>query len=264
KDGYHEIETLFQEIDLADEILLKQSNKGTSLRVYGAPEIETEDNIVFKALKWLEKLIGRTFDVQIELHKNVPVAAGLGGGSGNAAAIIIGIKALFDLDWLDLDAIVPLTSTIGADVPFFFQGGTAIGEGLGEKLTPVFIDQPGQILLVNPGFPVSTAKIFAQVSKTLTGEMRPGILQGLYGEGSDLRSFLYNELQSIAEREHPSIHKVMDALRNLGVENPLMSGSGPTVFGFIDKKIEDSEFSDFPKSWRVILTKPVKHGVTIN
>ena len=263
-DGYHQIETLFQEIDLADEILLKQTGRGTSLRVYGAPEIETEDNIVFKALRWLEKLSGRKFDVEIELHKNVPIGAGLGGGSSNAAAIILGIRELYDLDWLDVDAIGPLTSTIGADVPFFFRGGTAIGEGLGEKLTPVFIEQPDQILLVNPGFPVSTARIFAQFSKTLTGEMRPGILQGLYGERRDVRSFLYNELQTIAEREHPSILSVMDALRNLGVENPLMSGSGPTVFGFIDRKIQDAQFSDFPKSWRVILTKPVKHGVTIN
>ncbi len=263
-DGYHEIETLFQEIDLADEIVITRKDAVTSLRVIGAPELETDDNIIFKALKWLETLSGRRFDVEIELRKKIPVAAGLGGGSSNAAATILGIRSLFDLDWLDLDAIIPLTAAIGADVPFFFNGGAAIGEGVGEKLTSVFIEQPDDILLVNPGFPVSTARIFGEVSKTLTGEMRAGILQRLYGESHDARSFLYNDLQTIAERLHPSISSVMDALRGVGIENPLMSGSGPTVFGFFDRKTRCSQFSNFPKTWKVILTRPSKMGVSID
>ncbi len=263
-DGYHEIETLFQEIDIADEIVMKQTDRGTSIRVIGVPELQTSDNIVYKALNWLETLSGRRFDVEIELRKKIPVAAGLGGGSSNAAATILGIKSLFDLDWLDLDAIIPLTAAIGADVPFFFHGGAAIGEGIGEKLTSIFIEQSDRILLVNPGFPVSTARIFREMSKTLTGEMRPGILQRLYKESRDPRSFLYNDLQTVAERLHPAISSVVDALRGVGIENPLMSGSGPTVFGFVGRETCDSQFSVFPKSWRVMLTRPEKKGVTID
>jgi len=263
-DGYHDIETLFQEIDLADEIILRQTRGGKSLKVHGAPEIQTDENIVFRALKWLESLSCQRFDVEIELRKNIPIAAGLGGGSSNAAAVILGVKKLFDLDWLDLNSIMPLTAAIGADVPFFFHGGAAMGEGVGEKLKRVFIEAPDKIILVNPGFPVSTAGIFREISKTLTEERRPGILQGLYGESRDARSFLHNDLQKVAECLHPMISETLDALRRVGIEKPLMSGSGPTVFGFLDEEIPESQFMTFPKSWKVIVTRPVKKGITID
>jgi 4-diphosphocytidyl-2-C-methyl-D-erythritol kinase len=263
-DGYHEIETVFQEIDLADEIILRQSGGGKSLKVEGAPEIETDSNLVFKALKWLEGLSCQSFDVDIELRKNIPLAAGLGGGSSNAAALILGMKRLFDLEWLDIEAIMPVAATVGADVPFFFFGGSAIGEGIGERLTRIFLDQPPKILLVNPGFPVSTAGIFKEISKTLTGAMRPGILHGLYGEGRDARNFLHNDLQTVAERLHPGISDVLEAIRGVGIDKPVMSGSGPTVFGFIENDIEESRLGRFPKPWKVIIARPEKKGITID
>jgi len=178
--------------------------------------------------------------------------------------VILGVKKLFDLDWLDLNSIMPLTAAIGADVPFFFHGGAAMGEGVGEKLKRVFIEAPDKIILVNPGFPVSTAGIFREISKTLTEERRPGILQGLYGESRDARSFLHNDLQKVAERLHPMISETLDALRRVGIEKPLMSGSGPTVFGFLDEEIPEPQFMTFPKSWKVIVTRPVKKGITID
>jgi 4-diphosphocytidyl-2-C-methyl-D-erythritol kinase len=264
-DGYHEIETLFQEIDLADSIILKRCDGPKSIEVFGAPGLETSDNIVFKSLRWLENLCGQCFNIHIELHKAVPVAAGLGGGSSNAAAIILGVKELYDLDWLDIEAIRSMAAAIGADVPFFLHGGTAIGEGVGEKLTPIFLDYvPEEIVLVNPGFPVSTAKIFEELSKTLTGHMRPGILQGLYGESRDARTFLHNDLQPVAERLHPRISEALEAMRMVGIESPLMSGSGPTVFGFLDKYASESQRMSFPEPWKVILTRPAKKGITID
>ncbi|MCX5873158.1 MAG: 4-(cytidine 5'-diphospho)-2-C-methyl-D-erythritol kinase [Deltaproteobacteria bacterium] len=263
-DGYHEIETLFQEIDLADFIILKRTDGPKSIEVFGAPGLETSDNIVFKSLRWLENLCGQCFNIHIELHKEVPVAAGLGGGSSNAAAVILGVKELFDLDWLDIDAIRSMTAAIGADVPFFLHGGSAIGEGVGEKLTRIFLDEPEEIVLVNPGFPVSTAKIFGEISKTLTGQMRPGILQGLYGESRDARTFLHNDLQPVAERLHPGISEALEALRMVGIVNPLMSGSGPTVFGFLDKDTSEFQRMSFPEPWKVIVTRPAKKGITID
>ncbi|MGC8604213.1 MAG: 4-(cytidine 5'-diphospho)-2-C-methyl-D-erythritol kinase [Desulfomonilaceae bacterium] len=263
-DGYHEIETLFQQTDFADEVILRRIRGGKSLDVLGAPEIQSEDNIVFRAVKWLESLSCQSFDVKIELHKNIPIASGLGGGSSNAAATIVGIKELFDLDWLDLDAISPLTAVLGADVPFFFHGGSAIGEGIGENLTQVCVEKPDNILLVNPGFPVSTAKVFEKISKTLTGKMKPGILRGLFGESRDVRDFLHNDLQTIAERMYPPISSALNVLRGIGIEKPLMSGSGPTIFGLLDEAPLKSQLQAFPKSWKVIVTRPAKRGITIN
>ena len=263
-DGYHEIETLFQEIELADEMILRETRGKTTLKVFGAPELETGDNIIFKALEWIESLCGRSFNLEINLHKKIPVAAGLGGGSSNAAALISGVKKLFDLEWLDLDALSPLTASIGADVPFFFHGGSAIGQGIGEKLTRVFLEGPDEIILVNPGFAVSTAKIFGEISKSLTGKMRKGILSGLYGESRDARSLLHNDLQPVAERLHPGISLALTALRRAGIEKPLMSGSGPTVFGFSDDNTFDPQSLMLSKFWKVWKTRPGKKGITVD
>jgi 4-diphosphocytidyl-2-C-methyl-D-erythritol kinase len=263
-DGYHEIETLFQEIELADEIILRETSGKTKLKVFGAPELESGDNIIFKALKWIESFSGRKFNLEIDLYKKIPVAAGLGGGSSNAAAFIVGVKKLFDLHWLDLDVVAPLTASIGADVPFFLYGGSAIGEGIGEKLTRVCLELPDEVILVNPGFPVSTAKIFGEIPKTLTGEMRKGILTRLYGESTDARSFLHNDLQPVAERLHPGISEALTALRRAGIKEPLMSGSGPTVFGFSDGGTFDPQSLMVSRPCKVWKTRPVKKGITVD
>lgn len=263
-DGYHEIETLFQEIDLADEIILKQTRGKTTLNVFGAPELEITGNIIFKALKWIESLCGCSFRLEIDLHKNIPLAAGLGGGSSNAAAIIFGVKKLFELEWLDIDAISPLTASIGADVPFFLHGGSAIGEGIGERLTRVFLEMPEEMFLVNPGFPVSTLEIFSEVSKTLTGNMKEGILKRLYAENRDARNFLHNDLQPVAKRLHPGISNVLSALRRAGIEKPLMSGSGPTVFGFSTDKTHNLQSLMAATAWKVWKTRPSGKGITVD
>jgi len=245
-------------------MILRETRGKTSLKVFGAPELESGENIIFKSLRWIESLSGRSFNLEIDLHKKIPVAAGLGGGSSNAATFILGVKKLFDLDWLDLDALSPLTASIGADVPFFFHGGSAIGQGIGEKLTRVFLEEPDEIILVNPGFAVSTAKIFGEISKSLTGKMRKGILSGLYGESRDARSLLHNDLQPVAERLHPGISLALTALRRAGIEKPLMSGSGPTVFGLSDDNTFDPQSLMLLKFWKVWKTRPGKKGITVD
>ncbi|MFH0957139.1 MAG: 4-(cytidine 5'-diphospho)-2-C-methyl-D-erythritol kinase [Pseudomonadota bacterium] len=263
-DGYHEIETLFQEIELADEIILKKTKGRTTLKVFGSPELETGDNIIFKALDWIESMCGRRFNLEILLHKNIPVAAGLGGGSSNAAALICGVKKLFDLEWLDTDCLSPSAFSIGADVPFFLHGGSAIGEGIGEKLTLVSLEGPEQVILINPGFPVSTAMIYCEISKTLTEKMRKGILKRLYGESRDSRRFLHNDLQPVAERLHPDISEALTALRLAGIEAPLMSGSGPTVFGFCEDDTFDPKSLMLSKPWSVWKTRLAKKGIIVD
>ncbi|MBI5568458.1 MAG: 4-(cytidine 5'-diphospho)-2-C-methyl-D-erythritol kinase [Desulfomonile tiedjei] len=261
-DGYHDIETLFQAIDVEDRLTISKSDGATAIEVHGFPELETEDNLVLRAVRCLEERTGARFPVTIRLDKRIPVAAGLGGGSSNAAAALVGICALFDLP-LSTDDLACAALRLGADVPFFLAGGAAVGEGIGERLTPVNLPIDYPLVLVNPGFPVSTAEVYRQFSKNLTGQPRTSTVWTVLAEGRAPTGVLHNDLQEPAERLYPEITELCRFLRDSRIEAVLMSGSGPTVFGVgaLDRVISQAAIQR--NRWNLISARPLNRGVMV-
>jgi 4-diphosphocytidyl-2-C-methyl-D-erythritol kinase len=228
--GYHNIETIFQAIGLFDELEISIGLSKNSLEVPGHPDLETSENLVLKALACLEKRLKSKFPVSLKLIKRIPVAAGLGGGSSDAAAALIGVVMLYDLK-IDRWELVSIASELGADVPFFLTGGTAIGTGVGDMITPLALPFDYKVLVANQGFPVSTKLVFSEHSKFLTEPTANGKLKNCVEEAVDIYQLLHNDLQDTVERLYPNVLQLRRSLERCGVYKPLMSGSGPTVFG---------------------------------
>jgi len=262
-DGYHDIETLFQAIDLEDELIIEPCTGRSVLEVPDHPDLETESNLVMRAIGWIESETRRKISVKVRLNKNIPVAGGLGGGSSDAAATLLGIRELFELPIAD-ESLARGASTIGADVPFFFKGGTAIGQGIGDCLAAVPLPIESGFILVNPGFSVSTALVYRVFSGTLTAKPGKDKLREVLRQCPALENLLYNDLESVAEGLYPEIAKIRGALREAGLNNILMSGSGPTVFG-LGKPEELKEVAKrLSATWSCILTRPLSRGIIID
>jgi 4-diphosphocytidyl-2-C-methyl-D-erythritol kinase len=262
-DGYHDLETLFQAIDLEDELILRATTGEPSIEVPGFPELETKDNLVLKAVRRLESDTGRKLGVRITVHKKIPVAAGLGGGSSDAAATLRGVVELCNLS-LTAGDLAKAALALGADVPFFLMGGSAVGEGVGERLTPVRMKLDYGMVLVSPGFPVSTAAVFREFSRTLTGARRAGRLWSLIRERSALEKLLHNDLQAVTENLHPEIGAMCGFLERSGIRKALMSGSGPTVFGPAPEHELSAIMKRLPAAWKSLAVRPTSRGIIVD
>jgi 4-diphosphocytidyl-2-C-methyl-D-erythritol kinase len=262
-DGYHNIETLFQAVNLEDELIIEKTTGPSVLVVPGFPNLEDEENLITKAVRRLELVTERDLSVRIQLHKNIPIAAGLGGGSTDAAAALLGVCSLFDLDFT-AEALRQVAGSLGADVPFFLKGGCAVGEGVGDILTPVDLPLDYGILLVNPEFTVSTAAVYKEFSVSLTGSARNGKLWTVIGERRGLEDLLCNDLQEVAERLHPEISEVRIFLEGNGLEKTLMSGSGPTIFAVGASDQLSGMMDLLPDKWRAWVVNPIEHGPIIS
>ncbi len=264
-DGYHDIETVFQAIDLCDELILSKTDGEARLHVPGRPDLEGEGNLVMKAVRALESATGQRLPAVITLTKAIPVAAGLGGGSSDAAAALSGLSSLFDLTVSEED-MIRMAVALGADVPFFLRGGCAVGEGIGERLTSTRLPIDYEIILINPGVAVPTAFIYREFDRGLTGYAPEGRLNQMLRETNDSRRLLYNDLQPVAEKAFPEILEVRQIMNTSGLSHVLMSGSGPTVFAICDPL--GSARKDLEKhvrpGWSVLVTRPVAHGVIID
>jgi 4-diphosphocytidyl-2-C-methyl-D-erythritol kinase len=269
-DGYHDIETLMQKIDLADRIQLRVGNSGIRLTCPGIDLPTDESNLAYRAAVSFLRAAGPRGvshvrqGVDIVLEKKIPVAAGLGGGSSNAATMLRGMNILFAAGLSD-DELLALAKPLGADVPFFIHDWPAAwATGIGVELTPTAPLTNYYIVLVNPGIPVSTAWVYRNF--TLTSAGNPFILAR--GRASaDGRSpwrptvpeDLYNDLETVTIPQFPEIGLIKNELRQDGADGVLMSGSGPTVFGlFRDKVRADRSYARFVKKYRdkVFMTRP--------
>ncbi len=263
-DGYHDIETLFQAIDLSDALIIEKSSRVTELNVPGFPELETEQNLVLKAKKTLEQIIGAKLPVKISLTKNTPISGGLGGGSSNCAACLKGINELFNLRVKDQE-LLEIAGRLGADVPFFLIGGAAIGEGIGDRLTPVDLDSDYEIVLVNPGIPVDTGEMYRLVSRNLTLDSTRVKLRVALDGGAGPLDLLGNQFQEMAVEKYPEIRAAVKILEKFAQGRVLMSGSGATVFAaFENSEAPYQSIRELaPDHWMVIRSRPIKTGVEI-
>lgn len=242
-DGYHLLSSVMQSISLADTITLQKAPQGITIQSDHPLVPNDQDNICWRAAQAFLSQSGIATGVKIELTKAIPVAAGLGGGSADAAAVLYGLNQLYGTD-LSLGKLQTIGLTIGADVPFCLQGGTCLVEGIGEVVTPVEPFPQTNIVLVKPEASVSTAEIYKKLdSSSHGGTSTRRLLAFLQGDQSvSLDSVLENALESVTETLVPAVALWKSRLREHGAVASLMSGSGPTVFGLFESSQQAQEF----------------------
>ena len=236
-DGFHELETLFQMVALFDEMELEETEGNIELfcDTPGIPNDKT--NLVVKAARLLQnRFTGKCGGVKIKLKKKIPSGAGLGGGSGNAAGVLLALNLLWNLK-ISRNDLISMASELGSDVPFFLMSPCAIGTGKGEILQPVESPISFYILMIYPGFPISTPWVYDNLKLKLTkSENNISILKNfiMRSEFAQLGASLYNDLEPIVFKRYPEILTMKNELLNSGAEGALLSGSGSTVFGIFD------------------------------
>lgn len=232
EDGFHELLTVFQEIDLVDRLSLEPAAE-ISLQVRGLPAPEGDDNLVVQAARLLAQELGGARGARIVLDKRIPAGAGLGGGSSDAASALVGLHRLWG-GALDREHLGQLAARLGSDVPYFLVGGTALGMGRGEAVCPL-PDLPNlAVCLVCPEQGLSTAEVYRSGDFPLTVVRKYNIIKrftqyALSGKGLD--ELVRNDLQPAATGLLPAIAEWCAALRQHGALAAALTGSGSAVYG---------------------------------
>lgn len=255
-DGYHNLVTIMCCVGLYDTISLTTGAKKTTVSCSDPEVPEDENNIAFQAADLFFKKLNKQDGVKITIKKEIPVAAGLGGGSSNAAAVFLGLNHCYGYPF-SLDDLMAMGLSIGADIPFFLFGKPAIASGIGEKLEVCGGLPSYKVLLVYPGFGVSTAEVYKNVDLGLT-KCKKTLKKTLLEECKfNAACHLYNDLETVVVSRHPEIIAVKEALLSHGAKGALMSGSGPTVFGLFsdqDKAYAANHVLSKNSEWQVFLT----------
>lgn len=257
-DGYHDIHSLFCPVSLYDRVSVRPVAGGTSVSCPHPDVPEDETNLACRAAALFFQDRKIDSGAKITLDKKIPVAAGLGGGSSNAAAVMKALNRHFGSP-LDSGGLMALGASLGADVPFFILGKPALASGIGTELSPYTRLKPLQILLVNPGIALSTAEVYKNFDFGLTkGEKK--FINFDFDMDFDADTHLRNDLESVAVSRCDDIDRIKEALLNHGAIGASMSGSGPTVFG-IFQDIETARAAKHGLSehagWKVFLAKTI-------
>lgn len=233
EDGYHEVRTILQKISLHDTLLISlKEEKGISVKT-SHPHLPTgKSNLVYQAAQSLLKRSDYKGGVRVEIKKKIPLGAGLGGGSSNAAMTLKALNQLLGLD-LSEKELMEMGVGIGADVPFFFLEGAAIGSGIGERLEKIGLPVLWYVLIY-PNFEVSTR--WAYQHFVLTKSQFHINLHKFMRTPEDISRGLRNDLEGVVSKEHPQIGIMKKMLRSAGALGALMTGSGPTVFGIFSEE----------------------------
>ncbi len=230
-DGYHDISSLMQCVDLCDTLLFDRSDDLVLLS--DIPCLPLKKNLVHRAACLLRDVAGRGRGAKIVLKKHIPLAAGLGGGSSDAAATLVGLDRLWETD-LGIDRLREMGAAIGSDVPFFIGNAYAAVEGRGERIRPLRGAPKLSLLLINPGIAVSTAWAYAACQVGLTkkpGDIKLFCQTLARKDFMALSSMMVNDLESAVVNAYPEIGRLKEQLFRLGASVAAMSGSGSTVFG---------------------------------
>lgn len=236
EDGYHDVEMIMTTIDFSDRVelfSLPENKIEISLESRYVPN--DERNLAYKAAYAFKQKYGITSGVHIRIDKNIPVSAGLGGGSTDAAAVLRGLNRLWSLN-IPLSELAALGSTIGADVAFCVYGNTAIARGFGEKIEVLPSPPPCWVVLAKPDIGVSTRTVFGQIDlEKLQHPETKEIIRAL--EKKDFMSLcdnVGNSLEAITFALHPEVQRIKEVMQQAGANGVLMSGSGPTVYGLVE------------------------------
>lgn len=245
-DGYHDLRMIMQQIDLKDIIEIEHLEEDTIEIESNSNDIPLdESNIVYKVAYTMKQKYSIKSGVRIKIEKNIPVAAGLAGGSTDAAATLKGLNELWELG-LSESELMAIGKPIGADIPYCIYGGTALAEGIGDRLTRLSSFKGKHILLANPEIQVSTAQIYQNLN--LEGlNKRPDtekLIRAIDDDDLDcVADSMVNVLETVTIQMHPVISEIKQDMIDSGAIGTLMSGSGPTVFGIFktEKDLEESK-----------------------
>lgn len=262
ENGYHEVRMIMQTVGIYDELDLERIEQGIELTTDHGELPADENNLVYQAAKLMLEHYGIASGIRIHLKKNIPVAAGMAGGSTDAAATMKGMNRLFDLG-AELEELMELGVQIGADVPYCVLGGTALAEGIGERLTALPPVPEAYVLVAKPDISVSTRYVYEHLdAEGITHHPDiDGMVQAI--EAGSLQGVLErmeNVLERVTVTSYPVIDTLKEKMCELGAVGSLMSGSGPTVFGiFTEKKQAEeagSRIKDEGLASRVFVTQP--------
>lgn len=263
-NGYHEVKMVMQSVGLWDELTLERAEGGITITTDADGLSTREDNLIYRAARLMLDKYGCP-GLRVHLQKNIPIAAGMAGGSTDAAAVMKGINHLYRLG-LSPAQLMEDGVAIGADVPYCILGGTALAEGIGEKLTPLPPLPPCHILIAKPDISVSTKYVYEHLDADgleahpdidgMVQAIRDGSLRGVLER-------MANVLETVTVPAHPVIADIKARMRELGAADSLMSGSGPTVFGIFrqeDLKLAEAALEQFGQedlTGQAFLTTPV-------
>lgn len=241
ENGYHDVRMVMQTIFLYDNVTIqKTENPGIQLQTNLFFLPVDENNIAYKAASMLIEEFQIKEGVKILLDKHIPVAAGLAGGSSNAAAVLVGMNRLFALG-LSEQELMARGVKLGADVPYCIMRGTALAEGIGEKLSPLSPLPKCYVLIAKPAISVSTKAVYEELDSHEIEEHPDidSIIEGLETEDLEkVAASMGNVLERVTIKMHPIIEDIKQLMKESGALNAMMSGSGPTVFGiFTDRKL---------------------------
>ncbi len=235
ENGYHEVKMVMQTVDIFDELeFKKRTDPDIILSVNSRDYLgDLENNLIFRAAKLMKQRYGIQQGIEIRLKKNIPVAAGMAGGSTDAAATMTALNDMFDLG-LTRQQLMESALELGADTPFCILGGTALAEGIGEKLTPLPPPPEASLLIVKPPIMVSTKHVYESL-RVDTLERHPdidGMVNALrQGDLKGITSRMENVMETVTVRDYPIITDIKKMMLGNGAANALMSGSGPSIFG---------------------------------
>lgn len=231
-DGYHDLRMIMQRFDLCDEVTLALTESPGIRVVCGREGVpDGPDNIAWRAADALLPMATTPSGVEIRIDKRIPVAAGLGGGSSDCAAVLMGLNQLLGLDLSD-ERLMEIGVKLGADVPFFIFKRTALAEGVGDRLTAIEGVPAAWLVVVNPNIHVSTAWVYQNLQ--LTNRPPHSKIPSFFATVAEICAVLGNDLEAVTIERFPVIAEIKERLRGLGAAGVLMSGSGPTVFGVFE------------------------------
>lgn len=240
KDGYHLLKMIMQTIDLYDLISISSIESGIKLSCDKQYIPTDEKNIAYMAAKLFMDTYNIKSGISIEINKNIPVAAGLAGGSTDAAAVLKAMRDIFNIDASD-EKLMKLGLKLGADVPYCILGGTALCEGIGEKITPLKSFKDKILVLVKPNFGVSTKEVYKNfdIERVFKHPDTDVLISAM--ENNDLEFVsknMKNLLENVTIKKYNVLKNIKDSMIRYGALGSMMSGSGPTIFGFFDDMLK--------------------------
>jgi len=252
-DGYHELETVMHQISLVDRIYLERGGKGIRLSTNSTDIPDNEDNLAYRAAQILVDKMDLQEGLSIFIEKNIPVGAGLAGGSTDAAAVLLGMQQLFGLA-LDKLLLLDWGAQLGSDVPFCIMGGTVLAKGRGEQLHPIVHGPCLHLVLVKPDFQLSTSEVYRDFRLEKVNHRPDNTAFLAAWENYDMINIvrhLSNVLETVSIAKHAEIALIKQELCKLGALNALMSGSGPSVFGiFADGASAEQAFQHIQDQYK--------------
>lgn len=257
KNGYHDIKTLMVMTDLCDEMIFSKSER---LEIIPEFSFDLKSNLIYKAYELLKNKVGYDLPFKVEIKKKIPIAAGLAGGTSNGAACLYALNDLYKIN-IPRAELIEMAGGLGADFTYMMTGGSKIAKGIGDILEAVDPIELDHVLIINPGYGVSTKEVYQKIKIDKERIDFSKILEGLYElDIEKLNFYLRNKMEDVVFSLHPDLLDIKNKLRVFN-SAPLMSGSGATIFGiFADEKSLEEAYDYFKEIYKYTYKVRVGEG----